>query len=511
MFACLHVPDFFVQAALRSEPESRRQLLKQGAVAILDGPASLLRVIATNPKGRLAGIAIDMTKLQAESCGPVFTRKRTVQNGDCAQAALLDYARGFSPCVESTAPGTVILDLGGTEKLLGDSQLAISRMAQQSCKLGFDLNVAAASNPDTALYAAWGWSGITVIAPGEEAQRLARLPVHVLSSSPEILETLESWGIRTLGSLAALPPIPLIERLGQEGLQLQKLARGEALRNLVLAEPAQDFIESFEFEDPVETLESLTFVLHRLLQQLCLRLTSRCLATNELRLTLELETWNRHGTAAQEVFQRAWKLPLPMVDTKVLVRLTALDLSASSFSAPIKKLIVQAVPAKPRFSQTGLFVPASPQAEQLEITLARIRSLVGSADENGIVCVGSPEVVDSHKPGSFIVQSFSPERVVSAAQDPARPVLVLRRFRPAPEISVELNNERPCSVRWGKKVLRVLAASGPWPVSGQWWELSSAWAKDEWEIAMKTSDGVGFYRIYLDRIRKHWFVEGMFD
>jgi len=38
-------------------------------VAILDGPASLLRVMASNDSARKAGIEIGMTKLQAEACG----------------------------------------------------------------------------------------------------------------------------------------------------------------------------------------------------------------------------------------------------------------------------------------------------------------------------------------------------------------------------------------------------------------------------------------------------------
>lgn len=64
MFACLFVPDFSVQAALRLEPEDSREVLKQSRIAILDGPASLPRVVAMNAPARLAGIEMNMTKLQ---------------------------------------------------------------------------------------------------------------------------------------------------------------------------------------------------------------------------------------------------------------------------------------------------------------------------------------------------------------------------------------------------------------------------------------------------------------
>ena len=56
-----------------------------------------------------------------------------------------------------------------------------------------------------------------------------------------------------------------------------------------MMEPVKEFVASFEFEDPVETLESLFFILNRLLQQLCANLISGSFATNELRLTIGLE------------------------------------------------------------------------------------------------------------------------------------------------------------------------------------------------------------------------------
>lgn len=511
MFACLFVPDFPVQAALRLEPEDTREVLKQSPIAILEGPASLPRVMAANEPARLAGIELQMTRLQAQTCARAWLRKRSLANENAAQAALLDCATSFSPRVESTAPGTVILDLAGTEKLFGRVHGLAQKMATHAATFGFDLNIAIAANPDTAFYAARGFTGITMIPAGEEAERLSSLPVDVLSTSQEMLEIMDSWGIRNFHALALLPPVPVVERLGQHGLQLQKVARGETRRPLVPAEVATDFVESFEFEDPVETLESLTFILNRLLQQVCARLSSRSLATNELRLKLELEARQIATGEKKEFYERVWKLPLPIQDSKVLFRLAYLDLEANTQPAPIKKLIVQALPVKPRSAQSSLFAPASPEAEQLEITLARIRGVVGNNDENGVACVGSPKVLDSHKPDSFTVQPFSGIDEEPDGSPAASPIIALRIFRPALQTSVELKEEKPSSVLLKKKKLQVLAASGPWRTSGNWWSNSSAWSRDEWDVALKTAEGAGFYRIYLDRIRNQWFVEGSFD
>ena len=86
-----------------------------------------------------------------------------------------------------------------------------------------------------------------------------------------------------------MPDIALSERLGQEGIRLQQLARGCISRSLVPVEPPLVFEEAIELEYPLVLLEPLAFLLSRLLEQLCARLGARALATQEVRLDLTLE------------------------------------------------------------------------------------------------------------------------------------------------------------------------------------------------------------------------------
>jgi protein ImuB len=508
MFACLFVPDFPVQAALLPEEQARRADLRRSPIVIWDGPANLLQVVARNNPARKAGIEIGMTKLQVEIFGGVIARKRCAAEEEFAQHKLIGCANAFSPRVESTCPGTVILDLSGTEKLLGNLESVAGKIERLAEESGFQLQIAIASNPDAALYAARGFRGITIIPSGQEAMKLARLRVNVLPVKPEMRETLESWGIRIFRALAELPEIPLTERLGQEGLFLQRLARGEIRRELALTDEIPRFVESYEFDDPVETLDSVSFVLNRLLQNVCARLMSRSLATNELRLRLNLEVRQREKGMIGEKYQQAWKLPVPTQDKKVLFSLVQLDLEKQAFIAPIKKATIEAMPMKPRMAQGNLFAPPSPEAERLEITLARIRGIVGACDGDGLSCVGSPRLLDTHKPDSFTIESFSSVATTSSATATASTV-ALRVFRPALETSVQVTGTVPNLVRFARKYRRVLAASGPWCCSGNWW--NNAWSREEWDVALKTTAGIGLYRIFRDRIREQWFVEGIFD
>src|SRR5271165_2526946 len=464
-FACIYVPNFPVAAALRSEPE-----LQARAVAIFEGNPPLEKIIAVNEKAGRMGIAPAMTKAQAELCSELALRPRSALQESAAHAALLDCAQSFSPCVEDAACDTALLDLAGMESLFGSLPEISRAIYSRAAALGLAANVAVASNPDAAMLAARGLCGVTVIPTGKEAEQLGPLPTEVLfmnglpedqmegnekKAAARLLETLDRWGIRNLRGLAALPEVSLSERLGQEGLRLQPLARGGASRTLVPVEAQPVFEEAVELEHPIVLLEPLAFLLNRLLDQICARLGSRALATQELRLTLELENFsalNQQSAINNQQFVRTLRLPLPMLDTKVFLKLLQLDLNAHPPGAPIVKIHLAAEPARSRSAQGGLFQPPSPEPEKLELTLARIAGMVG---ENK---VGALELLDTHHPEGFRMQRFvatSPENSPSeklsdqAASAPAEEksaVTALRRFRPPLRASVTLESGQPTSL-----------------------------------------------------------------
>src|SRR5436305_12284621 len=159
-------------------------------------------------------------------------------------------------------------------------------LARRFAQQGFTGSIAIAVNPDAAVHAARGLPGVTIIPRGQEAAKLGDLPVELLEPSPEMLETLDCWGIRKFRELAALPEIGIAERLGAEGVRLQKLARGAAQRPLRPVEPELVFEQSLELEYPLTELEPLSFTLSRLLHDLCESLESRALAAREIRLAL---------------------------------------------------------------------------------------------------------------------------------------------------------------------------------------------------------------------------------
>src|SRR5262245_38383655 len=118
-------------------------------------------------------------------------------SSDESQIVLLACAETFSPRIENTAPGTVVFAVEGMERLFGSYSQITERVAQHVRDAGLQANVAVASNPDAAICAARGFSGISVVHRGTEAKRFSSLPLNVLPVSAEALETLERRGIRT--------------------------------------------------------------------------------------------------------------------------------------------------------------------------------------------------------------------------------------------------------------------------------------------------------------------------
>jgi protein ImuB len=487
-------------------------------VAVFDGPDTLPRIFACNDAARLEGIEVGCTKAQAAQCPGIVLRRRDPNQEESAQVALIDCALAFSPRVESALQGIVSLDITGTEGIFGPPQKLVRDLANSAAKIGLEVNVAAASNLDTALLAAKGFTGTTVIANGSEADSLSQLPIDVLPLSAAQAEILDSWGIRRCRDLALLPPVPLVERLGQSGLHFQKLACGSTTRPLVPIDPPFRFEESLEFEDAVTDLDSLLFVLNRLLEQISARLASRSLATDELRLQLGLEVHEDRDVRKElqeqrsQTFERVLRLPVSMQDTQVLLKLLQLDLSQHGPGAAVKSVSLHARPAKQRYTQGGLFAPLAPEPEKLEVTLARIRGVVGEPDGDGRGRVGSAEVLDSHRPDDFRISGFTAHDANATRKGSNAHVSVgMSLFRPPLPANVRCHGAKPIHISFAEMQSPVLCAAGPWLTSGNWWKREEEWRREEWDIAIQFAAGVGLYRIFRDVRQNAWFVEGLYD
>jgi protein ImuB len=500
VFGCIHIPNFVCQAVLRLEPELRAQ-----AVVVVEGVPPFVHVTALNAKARKAGLFDGMTKTEAEGYKEVVFRERSPDLETSAHAALLDCAQRFSPRIEDLQPDTVILDLSGLRKLLGTPTEIAHSIRDQARVLSLHARIGIAANVDTALFAALGTRRILVVPDGQEAQVLQDFSLALLNSDEATSETFRRWGIHRFGQLADLPTLPLVERLGQKGLRLQRAAQGQSPRMLSPTAPLQEFIETMELDHAVSDIESLAFVIRVLLDQLCARLLSRALAAAELQITLTLNLSHEEAVAATRIFTRSIKLPIPTTDTKLLLKLIQLDLAAHPPGAEVQKLRLEAEAVRPQHLQEGMFVPQGPEPQQLQVTLARLRKIVGEDR------AGSPEIIEQHTTKTFRMVHFTPDTRGKTGSKRIVKKSALRVYRPPRPARVRSDHGAPSFVQFENQRYRVGNAAGPWRRSGQWW-TEHRWGRDEWDLVL-TKDDVErlVVKAYRNLMNGEWFIEGQYD
>ncbi len=533
-FGAIYVPNFILQAIGRSEPELRTQPL-----AIIDGPPPTYQVVALNRLAQILGVTRGMTKAAVGQFAQVAIRPRCRVHEEAAHSALLDVAWSITPLVENAAPDTLLIDISGLASLLGDEEAIARQIASRASTFGMNVQVAISANVETARIMARALPGPTIVPEGEERRFLETLPVSMLSPSQELSEVFERWGVSTCKALASLPVLSLSECVGQEGVRLHAIANGKGMRPLLLAEPAQHFEEWLELDEAIDDLESLSFLLGRLLDQLSARLSARALSIAAVQVNFELQPAfdNAFDTVrdllrvkpSPRTFSCSLELPVPTRDAKLLLKLLRLRLQSRPPGAPIKKIQMTAQSSLSRVTQGSLFIPTAPDPDKLELTIARIASVVGDGN------VGSPKLLDSHRPDAFHMDKFPIVAVDRSASGNSRkrsakttaqnsseknlqkelvPQIALHVFRPPVPARVRLDGNKPAFASFQGCSGKVVHASGPWRASGHWWE-EKPWQEDTWDLEIQfspeSSTTHGFYRFSYDGLLDKWFVRGVYD
>ena len=494
LYACIHAEDFPLQALLRLRSD-----LKSKPVAVLEGRAPQETVCAFNLHARKLGVARGMTRIEAESIQELTLLPRNSACEASARAVLLECAAQFSPRIEVISginSCAFVLDIAGSERLFGPPSELASRIRNASASAGLRISVAISANFETARLKAVSTRGISVIPSREESNALATLPIDVLSLDEDHHATFVLWGIRTLGELADLPETELMTRLGPIGKSLRDLALGVHPHTFCPIEPEFTLQESFEFEHPVEQSDSLLFLGARMIDCLTERASMRALCLASVRVEMKLGGGREHHLLL--------KPAIPSIDRKFLLKLLHLELAARPPQAAVHTFTMHAEAGQSSKVQLGLFTPQTPEPSRLDVTLARLKAIVGEAR------VGSPVLEDTHQPDRFRMENFS---VIEKARyaDSVRPSMALRRIRPPQLVHVLLQEDKPIAFRSRDNRYAVTAAYGPWKNAGAWWSAES-WDAEEWDVVAQPDGASPLTCLLVHRpSQKLWQLEALYD
>jgi protein ImuB len=234
-----------------------------------------------------------------------------------------------------------------------------------------------------------------------------------------------------------------------------------------------------------------------MLDQLIVRASARIVALAAVTITLTLDRGVTHA--------RTVRPALPTNNKQLWIRLLHLDLEAHPPPAAVLTVALDAEPGDTSKVQLGLFSPQLPEASRLDVTLARIRAIVGEAN------VGRAVLLDSHAPDAFRIEPFR----VTEGEDVTTPATELRaaarQLRPAESITVTLEAQKPVRFSYRGQLYTVDRAYGPWLAAGDWWQ-PTLWGHEQWDIVAR-SGGNSLLCCCLVRDRMHggWQMAALYD
>jgi protein ImuB len=496
-YACLLVLDLPLAAVLRAEPELRAK-----PVAVVEEGDERATILAGWMRG--------LTVAQARTVEPdLIVRPLSVEGIRSTRESLLDVAHSVTPRVEDTTPGIVFLDLDGTQALFPSERGLRTALETRLGEVGLGgTRIGIGPTRTVARFAARYRDGGHIVPADTVSDFLETLPVDLLEPPEEEAERLTRWGIRTLGELANLPLDALGARLGEEGVQLARRARGEDPLPFRPTPLPLRFEEGTETEYPVGNLEALAFFLRGVLDRLTRRLRLRGLAARELHLEFVLESG--------KLFARPVRLSAPTFEVPVLLSLVRLALEREPPGELVERVRIIATPSSVETAQLDLFLPPLPAPAELAVTVARLEALCGPGR------VGAPGLEDTHRPEAERVDVFShasnafgiARRPTSLGRSPSTPSMALRALRPPVPVRVYgteglPDRVEPLEAARARELAggRILHRAGPWRLYGEWWG-ESRFARDYFDVEL--SDG-GIYRLYRNLENGGWFVDGIYD
>ena len=244
---------FYASVEQRDRPEIQGQPVAVGGT----GPRGV--VSAASYEARRFGVHSAMPSFEARRLCPelIFLRgNMTLYQHESRK--VFQIFRSFSPKVEGLSLDEAFLDLTGTARLLGrPREVGDALRAQVRDALDLPLSVGIAPVKMVAKIASETAKpdGLFEVLPGEVSGFLEPLPVHRIWGVGVVAQgRLQAAGFHTLGDLARAADSALQDRLGNWGIEMARLARGDDSREVDPYRKVVSYGEENTFERDVENL-----------------------------------------------------------------------------------------------------------------------------------------------------------------------------------------------------------------------------------------------------------------
>ncbi len=456
------------------------------------------RVVARNRPAAEAGVVSGMLRREAEALCPTGV---ILERDPAAEAAgfepVVTAIESVVPAVEVAEPGLAFLPVSGAIRYYGGARPLVDQLLSAvEAAAGSGARIGLAGGPFAARWAAATAGEGEPVLVDDESAFLARLDIAALGDE-DLVATFRWLGVTTLGALQRLPRGAVASRFGQAGVEAHRLASGEDRVPTPRRPPPELAVEG-RYEEPLRLLDQVGFAARALAHQLVARLHPVGLASH----LLEVEAEAGDG----QVRNRVWRSADPFTEAALAERVWW-QLRAWTESGGVPGGIVRLRLAPGDLSGEGrqltLLEDVTARVEA-ERALARAQALLGP----DAVLRAGPQ--GGRMPDERIRWHRWGEEAPAALRDPEAP---WPGATPSPSpslvpdeehlLEVEWDDGMPIRVRLGSRWESVLSWSGPWRLSGRWWQGEPT--SDRYQIV--TSLGALLCRVTEGRT----FLAGIYD
>jgi len=367
---------FYASVEQRDRPELR------GRPVVVGGASARGVVAAASYEARAFGIHSAMPSAQARALCPhaVFVR------GDMAKYAaesrrIFEIFRRFTPAVEGLSLDEAFLDLTGTERLHGEPEATAERLRREvRAATGLAVSVGLAPVKMVAKIASdlAKPDGLLVVRAEGVRAFLDPLPVgRIWGVGPVAQQRLAGCGITTIGQLARLHAAQLREQLGEFGVRVAALARGEDPREVEPFREAKSYGEENTFERDVSDPAALEGAILAHAEAVARRLRQD--AVRGRGVVLKLKLARPLGGGRYPLCTRSLVLPDATDDGPAMAAAARRRLARAGLGEPVRLVGVSVTRLEPSGpAQLGLFAPVAQQHQhELNRVLEDVRARFG--------------------------------------------------------------------------------------------------------------------------------------
>ena len=492
----LWFPDFPVERFIRSRIKTGRKPPPKGLpFALVESGKSGLRLIAVNAVARGFGLMRGMRLADARAQLPeLLTEPHEPEEDTNSLLGLCRWMERYSPWVAPDPPDGILMDVTGVPHLFGGEQRMIAEMKTRLGQYGFSVRVGQGAT----IGAAWALARY-------EAKDINALPVEALRIDAVAAKTLRRLGLKTVGSLLAIPRASLARRFRGETIgenvliRLDEMmgARDEPLNPL---NPPTSFMAHRALMEPVIHAEGLEIVLGGLVNLLCRDLEHQ--GKGALRLILKL--FRTDGSRAN--------LPAGFAvathDPRHMLRVLKPKLETVDAGFGIDAMTLEARETAEALIQQHGFIE-----EESTLALEQLNDRVLNRHAAQFLAL---EEVESHIPERAEAARpslKSPPPKPGRAAPTARPLLIFEAPEPA-KVVASVPDGPPMRLTWRRVTRRVVKAQGPERVAPEWWRLQEGERpRDYYVIEDEQGRRYWLYREGLygepGEEQPKWFVHGL--